>query len=363
MESNTRMESATRSPGSSRLTLSRTPAPARLGSSPRRAGGRRAAVPSRISSGSTTTTPSNSRPFTCSGPNSGTRRRAAGGRGRRRPARPRASAAVIASCVLERGDDAGQPVAVLDPSPPRPRPSSRARRASCACHAGGVTLAAHAAAGAGVDAGERQQPVGDGQDRLRHAVADRELGDLGRDAVAPRAARWSNTSAQRSWPAGVVDWATSPTSVIDAAGLRRPITRSATAEWSCASSTTTWPYDERRAVEQRVGLVDEELVGRRPCPPLAARPGQQAVDEPDRLLRRPRRVERLAQRPGLRPHVVAGRRRAQLLLGDRRAAASRRWLIGTTPSIGAVEPLGDLVPREHEPRARRSARRRRRPAA
>ena len=29
--------------------------------------------------------------------------------------------------------------------------------------------------------------------------------------------------------------------MIEPAGLRRPITRSATAEWSCASSTTTWP--------------------------------------------------------------------------------------------------------------------------
>jgi hypothetical protein len=40
----------------------------------------------------------------------------------------------------------------------------------------------------------------------------------------------------------VVDWATSPTSVIEPEGLRRPITRNATAEWSCASSTITWPY-------------------------------------------------------------------------------------------------------------------------
>ena len=48
-------------------------------------------------------------------------------------------------------------------------------------------------------------------------------------------------SAQSCWPAGVVLWARSPSTVIEPAGLRRPMHRRATAEWSCDSSTTTCP--------------------------------------------------------------------------------------------------------------------------
>ena len=51
-------------------------------------------------------------------------------------------------------------------------------------HVRRLALDAHAAAGAGVDAGERQQPVGDVEDRLGHAVADRQLGDVA-DGPAP----------------------------------------------------------------------------------------------------------------------------------------------------------------------------------
>ena len=107
------------------------------------------------------------------------------------------------------------------------------------------------------------------------------------------------------------------------------------------------PVDEGRAVEDRVGLVDEELVGGRPGPATAAGPGQQPVDELDRLLGRRRRVERLAQRAGLRPGVVAIGPTAQLLLGD--GPQPLATLVERDHAVGgSVEPLGDLVAGEHD---------------
>ena len=106
--------------------------------------------------------------------------------------------------------------------------------------------------------------------------------------------------------------------------------------------------DERRPVEDRVGLVDEQLVGGRPRPLLAARPGQQPVDELDRLLRRPRRVEHLAQRSGRGPRVVTARAAAQLLLGDR--AQPQPALVERHDAVRRpLQPLGDLLGAEDDP--------------
>ena len=49
------------------------------------------------------------------------------------------------------------------------------------------------------------------------------------------------TSSQDDWPAGPVDWARSPRIVSDPLGQRRATADRASAERSCASSTTTWP--------------------------------------------------------------------------------------------------------------------------
>ena len=102
---------------------------------------------------------------------------------------------------------------------------------------------------------------------------------------------------------------------------------------------------QRRTVEDRVGLVDEQLVGGRPRPPAAALAGEalgeEAVDEPDRLLRRPRLVERLLQRPGVRPRVVAAGAAEQLLPGDRPQALPP--LVDRDHRVGRpLQPLGDL---------------------
>jgi hypothetical protein len=48
-------------------------------------------------------------------------------------------------------------------------------------------------------------------------------------------------SSHDTWAPAAVAWARSPSTVIDAAGLRRARARSAMAERSWASSTTMWP--------------------------------------------------------------------------------------------------------------------------
>ena len=178
-------------------------------------------------------------------------------------------------------------------------------------------------------------------------------------ATSPAAGRpavtAANTSSQRSWPAGVVDWATSPTRVSDGGSwappradrLRRPITRRATAEWSCASSTTTWPYVSGGPL--RIELASSTsswsaAVHRRrlPRPSPSRRSTSSRSTSRDRLLRRPGRVERLAQRSGLGPHAVVPGAPQQLLTGDGPQALAS-LVDGITASVARCQPLGDLV--------------------
>ena len=244
----------------------RTPAPARRASSPRTAGGRRACVPSRISCGVDDHDAVELEALHRLGPEQRhvvvaefvhvVDRRAA----RRRPARRR--------CAAWSSGGATTPVSavtVLDArsttSAATSATSRRRRRVPCRR----LALGAHGAAGDGVDAGERQQPVGDVEDRLGHAVADRQVGDRSRSAP-----RWANTSSHRSWPAGVVDWATSPTIVIEPPGDAPADHPQRHRRVVLGLVDDDVAVGERRAVEQRVGLVDEELVGRRPSPAPAA---------------------------------------------------------------------------------------------
>ena len=111
----------------------------------------------------------------------------AGGGGRRRAARRRRAPATIASCTLERRDDAGEAVAVLD-----------RRRRRAATVAGQLALASCAPTPASwpstrtlrlalastpVSGSSRLATV---EDRLRHAVADRQLGDVARRPAGRR---------------------------------------------------------------------------------------------------------------------------------------------------------------------------------
>ncbi len=214
----------------------------------------------------------------------------------------------------------------------------------------GMTVDPHASAGAGVDTGQWQQPVGDGQDRFWDPVADRQLGDvtdLGLDAgrhvpehvdppLLPRRRRRLRDVADQGHRA---NGAAPPD---DSQRDRRVVLRLVDDDV---------PVRQRRPVEDRVGLVDEQLVGRRPRSATNPRRRQQAVDQSRRLLRRPRRIERLAERRRRRPRVVAVGAAAQLLLGDGpQAVAALVERHGAAPR--PIEPLGDLVPREHDaPRA------------
>ena len=56
-----------------------------------------------------------------------------------------------------------------------------------------------------------------------------------------RSGRWSSTSSQSAWAHAPVDWAMSPTTVIEPLSERRVSIRSCIGERSWASSTTMWP--------------------------------------------------------------------------------------------------------------------------
>ncbi len=84
--------------------------------------------------------------------------------------------------------------------------------------------------------------------------------------------------------------------VNDPAGLRRPMTPQADGRVVLRLVDHDVAVGERRADEQRAGLVDEQLIRSRPPAALAGRPveprREEAADESDRLLRRPRLAER-----------------------------------------------------------------------
>ena len=102
---------------------------------------------------------------------------------------------------------------------------------------------------------------------------------------------------------------------------------------------------ERRAVEERVRLVDEKLVGRGPSPTAAGGAGQHAVDELDRSLRRPAGVDHRLEWAGLRPEVVAAGPTPQLLL--RQHAQPLATLIDRHHArLGGVDPIRDQPPIE-----------------
>ena len=178
---------------------------------------------------------------------------------------------MIDACSRRRGDDAGQPVAVLDLRRRPRRSTSASSSGDAACHAGGSPSPRTLAAGDGVDAGQRQQPVGDLEDRLGHAVADRQVGDRpGRRRDVANTSRPALLAGGRGRLGDVADErhrARRAAAADHAQRHRRVVLRLVDDDVAVG---------ERRAVEQRVGLVDEELVGRRPTPALAARPGQHA---------------------------------------------------------------------------------------
>ena len=162
-----------------------------------------------------------------------------------------------------------------------------------------IALGSNAATRLRADTRERQQPVGHIEDRRRHAIADRQVGHFGcvgmeqPDHVAPVAL------PRRCGALGEI-----------AEDRHRP-TRAAPADAAQCHRAVVLRFvdhdvsvDERRADEQRVRFVDEELIRHGPSPALATRTGEQLVDEPDGLCGRPRPGERRAQLRSLLPHVV-----------------------------------------------------------
>ena len=133
----------------------------------------------------------------------------------------------------------------------------RRRRRARTAHSRSGRTARLAVASTPVNGSRRLATV---EDRLGNAVADRQIGD-GAVEPAPAAPRWANTSTHRSWPAGVVDWATSPTSVSDPAGTAPADHPQRHRGLILRLVDDHVGVGERRPVEQRVGLVDEELVG------------------------------------------------------------------------------------------------------
>ena len=152
-------------------------APGRRGSSRRTAGGRRARVPSRISWGLTTTTPSNSRPLTASGVNSGT---SSWARSWTRSVACRPAPASAAATSAWRLGGATTPVLWWRwrTAATSAATASASDRGSDDPFDGRVAAGAHAAAGLAGHAGERQEAVGHVEDRTGDAVADGQVGDV-----------------------------------------------------------------------------------------------------------------------------------------------------------------------------------------
>ena len=97
---------------------------------------------------------------------------------------------MIVSWSCERGDDTGEPMAVLDARHDLGGDLCEiARRRRVPGRR--LTLGAHRAAGDGVHAGQRQEAIGDVEDRFGNAVADRQVGDravgakVGEDVFPP----------------------------------------------------------------------------------------------------------------------------------------------------------------------------------
>ncbi len=161
-------------------------------------------------------------------------------------------------------------------------------------------FAAHAAAGLRGDTGVRQQAIGDIEDGGRHAVADGEVRHLG------------GTRSHETQRVG-------PVLLPGRSGALREVAEDG--HRTCRAAPADAPQRDRAVIlrfvdhhvavrergahQQRVGFVDQELIGRGPRALLAARPGQQLVDQLHGCLRGPRLRERCTQRGALLPHVVA----------------------------------------------------------
>ena len=212
-------------------------------------------VPSRISCGLTTTTPSNSSPFTASARedrdlvvgrvlhmvDGAAARRAASAVGDRRRrsrrarrrrccgggAAPRATSAATASASASAVDQHASTAA---------SPSARTLRLAIARHVG-----------------ERQQAVGDVEDRAGHAVADRQAGDAA-------GSRWRGGGDSASLPVLLAGGSGRLGEVAEdrhrPVGLRRPIDPQRDRRVVLRLVDDDVAERERRAVEQRVGLVD-----------------------------------------------------------------------------------------------------------
>ena len=163
-----------------------------------------------------------------------------------------------------------------------------------------ITFGANATACRSGDLRIRQQLIGHVEDRRRHAIPDGEVRDLARRdpqvtkrlgpvALASRRRRLCKIAknGQRTRRAATTDTPQRDRAVV-----------------LCLVDDHV-SVGERCAVEQRIGLVDKELIGDRPLPTFSTWTGQQLVDQPDRQLRGPRLRDCCPQRGRLLPHIVA----------------------------------------------------------
>ncbi len=104
---------------------------------------------------------------------------------------------------------------------------------------------------------------------------------------------------------------------------------------------------ERRAVEHRVGLVDQELVGNRPPPPLARWTRQHLVDHPDGLLHRPRPAHRRTQLGGSLPDIVTIGTAKHLALHEA-AQSFASPVHRRDPLERLVDPARELLGSDHQ---------------
>ena len=162
-------------------------------------------------------------------------------------------------------------------------------------------------------------------------------------------------------PAGVVDCATSPTSVTN---RRAPPADHPQRDRGMVLRLVDddVAVGERCAVEHRVRLVDQQLIGRPSTSAACPRAGQELVDELDRLLCRPRLVDRRLQRAGLRPRVVAAGALQQLALRER-PQAFLALVDRDRAGLGGREPSREHLAVRSRVCVHRSGRGRRRRAA
>ena len=187
------------------------------------------------------------------------------------------------------------------------------------------------------DLGVRQQAIGSVEDRARHAVADRQhrhLGGGGTD-VRERLGPVLLTCGRR----GLGEVTENRHRSLRAAPADHPQRDGGMVLGFVDDDVTE---RERSAVEHRVGLVDQELIGDRPTPALPRRPGQQLVDQADRLLHRPCLGHRGAQFRRTLPLVVAIRAPHQLSLHQ--TLQSLATAIDRSDTIQRlVDPSGELI--------------------